>query len=508
MGAHIISVFLVCLSAVAYGTLENIYVNPVNNMFIDANGQTRMFHGVALDNNYGIPVMSDAQMQTMVDWGFNVVRLGFHWYLMEPSPGVWNQTYFNDIIAIVNQFESYGIYVILDMHQDCWAPMYCYAHGLPDFYAGPYNTSEYQPGGSREFPLPMAEPGPDQCADLSKGLFGWASCYLTFALSAGAQRLYDNDNNTLTAFGSFWTRVADQFSSQSNILAYEILNEPWLGDVFDDPDLLIPGQADKKNLARMNQAIHEAIRTVDNKHIIFYEPATGGNILDATPVGYTALPGGEEYQNRSGLAYHIYCPLLESDMPYHPTNHSVLTYLIEAVEFAACDLLNTYQYDTRANDVLRLHTAGFMTEFGEILSDENDYSMGYVQYTVNKMDEIFHSWTYWGLTPDPTSNQNLNKVLARTYARKISGIPSRMFFDHQSANFTLTFVTSVDSNVYALPTEVYTSTTYYYPKGSTCTVSPPLSVESIYNATTGVYLFTNNPGFQGQFITIEITPIL
>lgn len=192
-----------------------------------------------------------------------------------------------------------------------------------------------------------------------------------------------------------------------------MLNEPWLGDIYEDPDLLIPGLADKKNVARLNEAIHEAIRAVDTDRIIFYEPATGGNILDATPVGYASLPGDVPFQNRSALSYHIYCPLLESDMPYHPTNDSFWTWVIEAFELGACDLLNTYQYDVRYDDAKRLGVAGFMTEFGAILNN-NTFSMDYVYYATEKMDQFFHGWTFWcviyGNATEPWQEETGNMV--------------------------------------------------------------------------------------------------
>lgn len=40
------------------------------------------------------------------------------------------------------------------------------------------------------------------------------------------------------------------------------------------------------------------------------QPATGGNLLDAFPVGYTHGPGGTGYNNRSVLSYHVRAWLL------------------------------------------------------------------------------------------------------------------------------------------------------------------------------------------------------
>jgi hypothetical protein len=57
--------------------------------------------------------------------------------------------------------------------------------------------------------------------------------------------------------------------------------------------------------------LHKYIRTVDDDHIIFFEPATGGNIIGAFPLGYGTGPGGDAYNDRQALAYHVYCPPLQ-----------------------------------------------------------------------------------------------------------------------------------------------------------------------------------------------------
>ncbi len=81
-------------------------------------------------------------------------------------------------------------------------------------------------------------------------------------------------------------------------------------------------------------------------------------------------------------------------MPYHPNKQNVLAWLIEAASLGVCDLVNTYQYDVRDSDVRKLGVAGFMTEFGAILNN-NTFSMDYVYYATEKMDQFFHGWTFW-----------------------------------------------------------------------------------------------------------------
>ena len=89
----------------------------------------------------------------------------------------------------------------------------------------------------------------------------------------------------LDQLASFWTKVASEFSSSPYILGYELINEPWagefsfkhccciarqvcafqsgaklckchfcltvIGNIYANPELLIPQQADKINLQRI-----------------------------------------------------------------------------------------------------------------------------------------------------------------------------------------------------------------------------------------------------------------
>jgi len=61
---------------------------------------------------------------------------------------------------------------------------------------------------------------------------------------------------------------------------YELINEPWAGNVFAHPTLLLPGNAGSKNLQPTYDKVANAIRSVDANTQIFYEPVTWGGMLD------------------------------------------------------------------------------------------------------------------------------------------------------------------------------------------------------------------------------------
>ena len=70
----------------------------------------------------------------------------------------------------------------------------------------------------------------------------------------------------LDSMGGFWSTVAGYFKEDDNILGYELINEPWAGDVYADPGLILPTIADMKNLQPAYDHLNKAIRAKDDQH--------------------------------------------------------------------------------------------------------------------------------------------------------------------------------------------------------------------------------------------------
>jgi endoglycosylceramidase len=64
----------------------------------------------------------------------NFMRLGVMWEAVERSPGVYNDTYLDEVEKLINKLGENGIYTLVDMHQDVFARHIC-GEGFPDFYA-------------------------------------------------------------------------------------------------------------------------------------------------------------------------------------------------------------------------------------------------------------------------------------------------------------------------------------------------------------------------------------
>ena len=132
----------------------------------------------------------------------------------------------------------------------------------------------------------------------------WPFYHFSTSLSHSVGNLYKNHNGLLDKFALFWGLVAQTFAEREIVFGYEIMNEPWCGDIYQDPTLLIPGIADRKYLEPMYDRVASEIRKYDDEHIILFESVTWEVTGVGEQIGFTHPPGGFDYQNRSILAFH------------------------------------------------------------------------------------------------------------------------------------------------------------------------------------------------------------
>jgi len=68
-----------------------------------------------------------------------------------------------------------------------------------------------------------------------------------------------------------WKLVATHFKDEPNVIGYELLNEPFFGDVKKNPLLYL--NSDKVNLQPFWNILAKKIREVDNSSLIYFEPS-------------------------------------------------------------------------------------------------------------------------------------------------------------------------------------------------------------------------------------------
>lgn len=78
--------------------------------------------------------LTEADMDNMVTWGVNFVRLGVMWEAVERREGAYDMAYLDRVEKVINDLGKRGIYVLVDAHQDVMAKDIC-GEGIPNFYA-------------------------------------------------------------------------------------------------------------------------------------------------------------------------------------------------------------------------------------------------------------------------------------------------------------------------------------------------------------------------------------
>ena len=262
--------------------------------------------------------------------------------------------------------------------------------------------------------------------------------------------------------------VAIKFKHCTNCIGYELFNEPWIGDFYKNPSLLIPGFADYYNLQPFYDKIHKAIRTIDDDHIILFESIT----MNLFGVGFTEVPGGKKYENKSILSYHYYNPV-----------NPVLSFM----------------YYMRMRDIKKLNCGGFLTEFSVGLLDNNINKMREVCDTA---DELLQSWSTWNykifdnITSDGSSFYNSDNTLrnsvytlTRTYAQSVAGETISMNFNNDTHEFVLKYIPDPDI---VLPTEIYLNENFHYPNGYRLIIKPSAWASFYYIQKNKLYIYHKN----------------
>lgn len=230
---------------------------------------------------------TDEDAQAIAGIGWNVVRLLLSWSLVEPAPGQYNQAYLDEIDAAVEILGDYGIYTIIDLHQDAWGPT-------------------------------LAAREDENCSAGWEPAFGWDGAPGWATLDGGAERCTPNEIRELSpavrnAFGAFFrddpavdgigirTRyvqmlgyLAERFATSPTVAGYDLMNEP---NAFTDEE--------KIGLSVMYGEALEEIRAGEQRgggfnHLVLFEPSSLWVPLAEGPPDY--FP----YDSNVVYAPHIY----------------------------------------------------------------------------------------------------------------------------------------------------------------------------------------------------------
>ena len=211
--------------------------------------------------------------------GFNAVRVGVIWKGLEPKPGVFDAKYVAQIKATVKMLARYGIVSLLDFHQDMLNELF-QGEGFPDWAIQDGGLPNPKLGFSNNYLAnPALEHALDQFFDNAAGPGG-----------VGLQQYY----------AGAWADVAKAFKSVKSVLGYEIINEPFPGTLWEQCVVLSGCPLFDARLLAFYNRVDAAIRRVDQRTLVWYEPNVIFNDGPNTALGPLNDPN-------AGFAFHDYC---------------------------------------------------------------------------------------------------------------------------------------------------------------------------------------------------------
>ncbi|ORX56199.1 putative cellulase [Hesseltinella vesiculosa] len=454
-------------------------VDQSSNQIVDEFGRVRFFHGTNVvmkespwyrpsgfspGNSFGLQ-----DVQNLRDLGVNSIRLGHH-ASAEPVRGQYNMTFMDIMKQQTKMAEDHGIYVLVDVHQDLLAGQFC-GHGVPPWFVkkGWVSSAFMYPFPTKLIPFPVDSNGmptpPSIC-----GTVNWGLTYTTVAVGNAFGRLYTNYDGLGDAFASYWKLLATQYSNTNNIIGYNLLNEPWVGDSYYHPELLTPGVADHEMMEGLWNSAATQIRSVDNNTLIWFEGSTY-DILS----GFNNVPLGDG--SKTVQSFHYYNP---------PQVGSVSTTI-----------------QNRLKDNQRLKTASVMTEFTMWMGDANQMS-GMVD-AVTSADTYMMSWMGWAYENLYNSSRmpypELQAHYSRAYPTAVAGTPTSFKFDESTATFNLVYNINASNGA---PTEIMLSP-LTYPNGYNVTMNPAQSLVTYTVDNRTLALFPADSTQDGTSITVTIT---
>ncbi len=275
--------------------LNKVHKNHIGS-FSDIKNQIRNI--VATDEDvskfwevYNNNFLTEADIAEMAQQGFNTIRIPINYrMLMRYTNGRTNYEFLGDgfqqLDKVIQWCKNQGLYVILDLHS---APGGQGHDGAVDPECT-YWYKDWEKGLACLWPHYLDEEGPNVINQLEY------DTYNAYKKETGRDYTF-NQNRTI----EIWQRIAERYRNEEWIIGYELLNEPYL------PWAVHVDSAE--GLEQLFIRIRNAIRTVDNNHIIFIEGNNYAGSLDKMKL---------DWDDNLALMFHKYLrPPIKEEVQEH-----------------------------------------------------------------------------------------------------------------------------------------------------------------------------------------------
>ncbi len=364
-----------------------------------------------------IPDFGPEDVRRMRELGLGLLRFPIDWSGIEPTEGSYDEAYLDRVQAVVSMCADAGVHVIIDFHQDGYskeigedgAPLWA-IHPPPDMLLeGPL-------GGS----LSMRIASPQVLR-----------AYTSFFVNDDADT---EDQHLQGAFAAMAKHVAERFADEAWVLGYDLYNEPGAADSY-----LLP----------FHQTVAAAIREVDTRHLLLFEPSGVRNLLERAPLSRMPFPddGGVYAVHLYTFAFNGTTADFENLTPAD-LEPNVTRGANEAASWNVPMLVGEWGVGPDQPN-MDLYARTMYELFDDHLASATVWLW---------KEESQGSWGFFDLNPDGswTERERVVAAHARVYAERIAGEPTSMRYDMDTQRFELAYQGRTD----AAPHVIYLPPSY------------------------------------------------
>jgi endoglycosylceramidase len=394
-------------------------LNPTPPWFTDEQGRVVVLHGtnfISKNPPYTPQSLGFGQRDIafLAQNGFNVIRLGFIWAGVEPSPGQYDDAYIDQIEATATLAEEYGLVPMIDMHQD----FYSYptgGEGAPDWAVFT--------DGIPIIPL-SSNAGLNGAIGLANAIVPFQNFWNDVAAPDGV--------GLQEHFAAAWQHIVARLSDDRH-LVFDIFNEPYAGpEQFATciTDLGCPA-FDTETLAPFYRKVLAAVRSADPTRTLLVEPEFAFGIG-----GHSYLPNFDDPY--VAFAFHDYCATEVFGVPTGDLGCDSLD------QEPLANAQEHYQATGETNIMNEFDANAGLDEMQTMMSEADQRMLSWVQWAYFSQQN--HQAQTYGLVANISEgpvgdnvNQNLLAVLTGPYPRLVSGTPTAWNWDRSSSTFTASY---------------------------------------------------------------------
>ena len=187
--------------------------------FVDESGRQRLLSGMNIDDKHLNQKefyydLNEEFFKKYRAYGFDIIRLAVTWQNLEPEMYCYNEEYLKSLDRIFKLAEKYGVYILLDMHQDIYS-----ANDGKSVGDGAPSWAAITDGAKPRMPI-----------------FVWADGYF---FGRWVHNSFDHfwNNDFVRGVGlqdrycDLWKMLAKRYGNSPALFGYDLMNEPFPGSM-------------------------------------------------------------------------------------------------------------------------------------------------------------------------------------------------------------------------------------------------------------------------------------